>query len=339
MEPGRREGEPEGPLKAGDDMQRNQWADQGQALRFQSDAERGVRCMGASRLGSVEVACREMSLWVQVRGSSWIEAREGRFYLRAGEWIGLSRDSAPMVQADRDGLCIGISVPDEALKAMSRFSDFDLHVGHGRLRPGDTRAFARQWYRAWRHADAEGQGGRLQATQRSVLLFLEGVQDECRRRVRLCPGSSLGRKRQVFERMQRARLFLQGNSHRNVRVTELAERAQFSLWYFSKVFTRLYGESPQIASSRMRLDHAASLLTSTSMTIGEIAEASGFDNNCSFARSFRTRYAMTASEYRAAGRPAGQIAQACSAQRADHITRNRNDIAYNPENRQASRQT
>ena len=55
MEPSRREGEPEGPLKAGDDMQRNQWADQGQALRFQSDAERGVRCMGASRLGSVEV--------------------------------------------------------------------------------------------------------------------------------------------------------------------------------------------------------------------------------------------------------------------------------------------
>lgn len=319
-------------------MQRKEWADHGQIHRIQSDARRIVRCLGASRLGSVEVSSREMSLWVQVRGSSWVEAREGRFYLRAGEWIGLSRDSAPVVQADRDGLCIGITVADEALRAMSRFADFDLHVGHGRLRPGDARAFARKWYRAWRHADAEGQSGRLQAAQRSLLLFMEGIQDECRRRVRLCPGSSLGRKRQVFERMQRARLFLQGHAHRSVRVTELAERAQFSLWYFSKVFTRLYGESPQIASSRMRLDHAASLLTATSMTIGEVAEASGFDNNCSFARSFRARYAMTASSYREASRHE-QIAQTCSAPRADHITRKRHDVTYKQENRSSSRQT
>ena len=83
-------------------MQRKEWSDRGHTLRIEPGDGRLIHCAGVSRLGSVEVASRELSLWVQVRGSSWVEAREGRFYLRAGEWIGLSRDSAPQVQADRD---------------------------------------------------------------------------------------------------------------------------------------------------------------------------------------------------------------------------------------------
>lgn len=319
-------------------MQRKEWSDRGHTLRIEPGDGRLIHCAGVSRLGSVEVASRELSLWVQMRGSSWVEAREGRFYLRAGEWIGLSRDSAPQVQADREGLCLGLIVSEGALRAMSRFADFDLHVGHGRMKPGDARKFARLWYRAWRQGGRGTLPGRIEAPQRSLLLFMEAAQDECSRRVRLCPGSSLGRKRQVFERMQRARLYLQGHSHRHVRVTELAERAQFSLWYFSKVFTRLYGETPQSASSRLRLDHAANLLSATSMTIGEIAEASGFDNNCSFARSFRARYAMTASDYRTASRHPGQITQTCSASRASHIAQQHQAFAPEQGNRTSARQ-
>jgi len=50
----------------------------------------------------------------------------------------------------------------------------------------------------------------------------------------------------------------------------------------------------------MRLEHAADLLTSTSMMIGEVAAASGFDNCCSFARAFRARFGQSATRYRAA---------------------------------------
>ena len=319
-------------------MQRKEWADRGQNLRIGSSKVRLVGCAGARRLGTLEAPGRQLSLWVQVRGSSWVEAREGRFYLRSGEWIALSKDSVPLIQADNGGICIGVTISDEALRAMSRFADFDLHVGHGRLRPGEARTFARLWYRAWRRKGVDDVPGRLHAAKRSLLLFLEGIQSDVRRRLSLCPGSSLSRKRHVFERLQRARLYLQGHAHRNVRVTELAERSQFSLWYFSKVFTRLYGETPQSASSRMRLDHAANLLAATSMTIGEIAEASGFENNCSFARSFRAHYAMTASDYRTATR-AGQMAQMCGTSKASHIAQKRTKVAYEKGKRPAARQT
>jgi AraC family transcriptional regulator len=50
----------------------------------------------------------------------------------------------------------------------------------------------------------------------------------------------------------------------------------------------------------MRLEHAADLLKNTSMMIGEVAAASGFDNCCSFARAFRARFGTSATRYRSA---------------------------------------
>ena len=107
------------------------------------------------------------------------------------------------------------------------------------------------------------------------------------------------RQRQVFGRLQRARLYLEGNSDRVVRLSELADLTSFSSWYFSKTFHGLYDESPQTAGARLRLERAARLLRSSPMMIGEVAAACGFDNCCSFARAFKTRYGMSASRYRA----------------------------------------
>ncbi|MCG6630520.1 helix-turn-helix domain-containing protein, partial [Acinetobacter baumannii] len=66
----------------------------------------------------------------------------------------------------------------------------------------------------------------------------------------------------------------------------------------SKTFQSLYEESPQALSARLRLERASDLLRDTSMMIGEVAAASGFDNCCSFARAFRARVGVPASHYR-----------------------------------------
>jgi AraC family transcriptional regulator len=290
-------------------MERAKWADRGQQLRVGPAEDQWARCVGASRLGSVELTSQDLSIWIQMRAGSWVEAKEGKFYLRSGDWIAFAKDSMPQIQPHQDGICIGLTISEDALRAMARFEDFGLYVGRGRLEPEAARAVARMWYRASRNLDADRRSGRIQAPLRSMLLFLENMQAEYSARLGLCPGASLGRKRQVFERMQRASLYLEGHCHRIVRISELAERTRFSTWYFSKLFHKLYGESPLAASARMRLDHAANLLASTLMTIGEVGAASGFDNSCSFARSFRARFGMTASEYRAARRDADRILQ------------------------------
>lgn len=284
-------------------MESTQWADRGQILQPEMADPGQAGCIGVARLGSVHLENGGFSIWLQIRGSAWIEAKEGRFQLQRGEWIALERDSRPLVQSDRHGLCIGLSLGSDVLRALGRLSDGALYAGRGQLGRHDVMVALRLW------RDAAARMPAADISQlRPLLLHLIGVQGELAARVPRCPGRSRTRKRQVFGRLQRARLFLEGNSDRIVRISELAELTSFSSWYFSKTFLSLYDESPQAAAARLRIERAAELLESTSMMIGEVAAACGFDNCCSFARAFRARFGVSASNYRKGVRATGRLA-------------------------------
>ncbi|GAB3389496.1 helix-turn-helix transcriptional regulator [Lysobacter fragariae] len=270
------------------------WADRGQVLQQPDVAALGQTCrIGVARLGSVQLDQGGLSVWLQLRGSAWVEAREGRFRLQRGEWIAFDKESRPLVQSDRHGLCLGLHLTPAALLAVAKMTEGTLFAGRGRL----SRRDARIALRLWREASVTGEGESINAL-RPLLLHLMSVQRELTAPLSRCPGRSRLRKRQVFGRLQRARLYLEGNSDRVVRVSELAELTSFSNWYFSKTFQSLYQESPQAAAARLRIERAAGLLRDTTMMIGEVAAACGFDNCCSFARAFRARHGVSASHYR-----------------------------------------
>lgn len=278
-------------------MQDSLWADRGRQLQFES-GEPGEapppldnRCVGIARLGRAGSPPAVFSVWIQLRGTGWVEAKEGRFELAAGDWIMLEKDSGPQLQVDERGLCLGLLLDADAQRALEVLNDRVLYAGRGRLSHADARIVLRLW------REAAGAGGDALAV-RPLLLHLASLQKELAARVQRCPGRSRSHKRQVFGRLQRARLYLEGNSDRVVRIGELAELTSFSTWYFSKAFHSLYDESPQSLSARLRLERAASLLRSTSMMVGEVAAASGFDNCCSFARAFRARFGVSATRYR-----------------------------------------
>lgn len=278
------------------------WADRGQQVQLgRSDGEALAFFAAVSRLGSIHQVGPSFSVWVQLRGSAWVEAKEGKFRLRRGDWIALDRDARPNIQTDRAGLCIGLTLGADVLKALGQFADLGLYAARGQLDPRGARVMLHLWRQAARRAEG-GEGVAIQVL-RPVLLHLASLQHDIAARVGRCPGRSRGRKRQVFSRLQRARLFLEGNADRVVRIGELAELTSFSTWYLSKTFQAVYDESPQAAAARMRLERAADLLESTTLMIGEVAAASGFDNCCSFARAFRARYGMSASRYRVAASP------------------------------------
>ena len=274
-------------------MQQISWADRGQTLNLDKLVEDGHMpiCVGASRLGTVQASGHTMTVWMQLRGSSWVESKEGRFRLHACQWIAFEKESRPMIQSGRDGLVVGLSLDSDALRALNQLADCGVYAGRGVVNRNETRVALRLWREA-----ARGDGSPL--TLRPVLLHLASLQSELGDVVQRCPGRSRLRKRQVFGRMQRARMYLEGNSHRVVRIGELAELTNFSSWYLSKTFQSLYEESPQSLSARLRLERAALLLRETDMMIGEVASSSGFDNCCSFARAFRARFGTSASRYR-----------------------------------------
>ncbi|WP_337243912.1 helix-turn-helix domain-containing protein [Luteimonas sp. gir] len=268
------------------------WSQRGHLLQF-DQLSVPAQCVGASRLGVVQVTAPAFSIWVQVRGEGWIESREGRFRMRCGDWMAFEKESAPLIQTGPQGICIGLALDARALAELQALDDGGLYAGRGRVSSREVRGL----FRLWREAQRGG-GDRLSV--RPLLLQLAIVQRDLAARARRCPGRSRNRKRQVFGRMQRARLYLEGHSDRVVRISELADLTSFSSWYFSKAFHALYDESPQALSVRLRLERAGHLLRTTSMMIGEVAAATGFDNCCSFARAFKAHHGMSASRYRAA---------------------------------------
>lgn len=276
-------------------MRQSVWVDRGQSVSLERQLEEGpaATCLGVARLGSLQSSGTAFTVWMQLRGSAWVEAKEGKFRLRQREWIAFEKESRPLIHAGRDGLCIGVSLDAEALRALGSLVDSGLYAGRGRMTLSETRMALRLWRDAVEISHLPHQ---LQL--RSLLLHFASLQRELAVGVQRCPGRSRSRKRQVFGRMQRARLYLEGNSHRVVRIGELAELTNFSSWYLSKTFHSLYEESPQSLSARLRLERAASLLRDTDMMVGEVASSSGFDNCCSFARAFRAHFGTSATRYR-----------------------------------------
>ena len=238
-------------------------------------------------------------VWLVVRGQAQVVAQEGRFHLEPGDWIALDRDSDPSLQVLRSGLVLGMSIP-AAMVATLGVSAHNaiLPLGRGRL------SHRERWeaLALWRRHGAFGPGGEPRERHirecSAVFAFLTAIQCAAMAGVASCPGHSLRRKRQVFMRMQRAWLRLQGNPDRVLRIQDLARGSNFSLWYFTKVFSAVYGIGPQQFGVQVRLDQACDLLGDPALSINEVASACGFENACSFARAFRGHYQLTATGYR-----------------------------------------
>lgn len=282
-------------------------ADRGGTVDLACDPrDAGARWLAVSRMGHLRTGGSGFSIWLQLRGRTRVLAREGDFSLCAGEWIALDRDSAPELQAGRYGATIGLLFP--AVGYAPRLSPMGIGGGRTELLPGrgcismrDLRIAMRLWRNGRSTAAAGDHAAALRALQ-SMLLHLSALQGVLDRGISRSPGRSVRRKRQVFGRLQRARLYLDGHRDRVVRLTELAELTSFSSWYLSKTFHEIYDESPQAASVRLRLERACELLASSNCSISEVGAACGFDNSCSFARAFRARHRTTATAYREASR-------------------------------------
>lgn len=262
----------------------------------------GARALAASAHAAV--------FWLVLRGQVEVRAKEGDFLLGPGDWIALDGDSAPHALGRAGTLLLGADL-DPDLKR--RRGGMLLFPARGRM-PARARGHA---FRSWRANGAfeddhpgSGVGGG------ALLEFLADLQADLIGRIDRCPGHSDRRRRQVMVRMQRARLCLEGRMDGGLRIGELARRIHFSPWYFSKVFQTLYGIGPLQFSVRMRLEHAHRLLATTCLPVTEVSAACGFDNPCSFARAFRARFGMSASEYRlrhARGGDAAPRKRACVA--------------------------
>ena len=108
-------------------------------------------------------------------------------------------------------------------------------------------------------------------------------------------GSSAGRN------IRRAKFSIETNYMQKFSIQELADSLHLERSYFSTLFKKEVGCSPQQYLIRCRLENAASMLADQKMSPGEVSMAVGYPDEFSFSRAFRKAYGVSPSEYRRRG--------------------------------------
>lgn len=93
-------------------------------------------------------------------------------------------------------------------------------------------------------------------------------------------------------------IYIENNYTQELRIDGIAAKANLSRRHFTRIFKQNYFLSPYEYIINLRLRHACGLLKNSTMTITNIAEASGFSDPNYFSRHFKNKKGLTPSEFR-----------------------------------------
>lgn len=100
-------------------------------------------------------------------------------------------------------------------------------------------------------------------------------------------------------RINRVFDYIEQNISKRFSLEELASVSNFSKYHFHRIFQGMTGETPFQFILRVRLERAAIYLSANpKKTISEIADECGFSDQATFARSFRSHFKMSATDWR-----------------------------------------
>lgn len=232
-----------------------------------------------------------LSLVLVLAGTGIIAGSESELTVAARHFMVCERGTAVLARLQAHGLLLILSFSEAALRRLLPDAGREPLPGDGVL----DRATLQRICSVLRAADATTtQFWRREPAVRALLRRITALQADLFARMSACPGKSYSRKLQVMTRMQRARIYLEAHSDRNVRIAELAELTSYSHCYFTKTFHRVYGMSPKTCATQYRLQRACRMLRDRTHSVGEVAVACGFDNQSAFARAFRQHFGVSA---------------------------------------------
>lgn len=122
-----------------------------------------------------------------------------------------------------------------------------------------------------------------------------------------CRGRVPERYLKHLDRLQRLFRYIYDNYSRSIGLEDMARALSLSPKYFCRFFKELTGQRPIEYLNNFRIECAASLLSSTELSISEIAYSCGFSDPCYFNKLFRRRKQTTPRAWRMASRRQGAV--------------------------------
>ncbi|WP_261305925.1 helix-turn-helix domain-containing protein [Paenibacillus andongensis] len=112
------------------------------------------------------------------------------------------------------------------------------------------------------------------------------------------PVQVLQKRTDEMDRLGQLRQFIEQNLHKSITVEQMAKSVHLHPNYLIKYFKKHFGMPPAKYMQRKRIDKAKFLLTTTSLSMKEIAEQTGYEDTNHFAKSFRKDTGFPPTEYR-----------------------------------------
>ncbi len=91
---------------------------------------------------------------------------------------------------------------------------------------------------------------------------------------------------EIYRRLQKGREYIESNFANKIKLDEIADSSNLSLFHFVRKFKELFGVSPHYYLSRKRVDHAAYLLKNN-YSVTEACYSSGFIDSAHFSKAFK----------------------------------------------------
>ena len=98
--------------------------------------------------------------------------------------------------------------------------------------------------------------------------------------------------------LQKVHEWIRINAFEDISVNQIADQFNYSPSYLSTIYKQHFGISITTQISKIRIERAEELLLSTSMSVQQVAEASGYNDAKYFMRVFKQHTGLTPTRYR-----------------------------------------
>jgi len=242
--------------------------------------------------GSTMIGARAPSVKLVLQGEELYQIGSRRIRVRAGEFLYLEpgADCIGTNRGETIGLCL--MLPLDAAGAADPDSEMDAAFGRAIALSTRTSSLGRMLQRCGSEIARDpalglGLAPRIVA---EVGVALEAPLAESRAAIDSLHAAKATTRRDLYQRLERARGHLHEHCARGVTLAELAGIAGLSQFHLARYFKLAFGAAPIAYHRGLRLERAAAFLAAGAGSVAEAAEAVGYSDATALSHAFRRHY-------------------------------------------------